>query len=729
MVHSLLIFFQTLPLAIAADPAVESHPNLVENPGFAATGDEFPTAWRDGQQQQQVSLDMETVPPGAERSLRIEITTQYPGRSGEIGQTIRVKPHTRYRIAGWLRGSRSGIAWYQVKRRKGRQELERVDSSKNTEEWTQVSTIFNSGEADNVIVLCRWAQGSKQVGQTARFANVELIEASDLPLEGAHEPVAISTFESIGLYWKPGDGSPDNQCQVSYRASGATSWMEGHDLWFDPNHHEGRPQNSQEYRGSLVHLQPGTEYEIRLRLDETKTERILSARTWDEEFKVKKTVTLPERWEETLQISEGGSAEDGYVVYAPSPGQQSIADARGEYEVNVRVKAPYVIIRGLVLRNAAAHGIELKDVHHVVIEDCDVSGWGRILEDGFGSNGDGAVYGSSPMLEHIVVQRCDFHHPRSHSNSWNEERTLADGRKTSHPMGPQGIMLRKGKGRYVIRHNRIRSDMTRMFNDGMGEFSNFSFAGFPNRDSDIYGNFVSHCRDDGFECEGANMNVRVWNNCTDVCMMSMAGATTSLGPIYFWRNIALRSRYGPTDDLDGTKGGGFLKLGNESTWWTKGRMVVYHNTMYQPESWPGRKDPSGCRAGLICTGETKRQQNLVSRNNIIHCRREQDRAINDPFQYETNDFDYDLIHGKVDAREGSETHGIWAVPQYERTNGSPPGLRPGTPGYDAGCRLPNFNDHFEGSAPDMGAVETGQPFARPSTWPAFPELFQFEDQR
>ena len=51
-----------------------------------------------------------------------------------------------------------------------------------------------------------------------------------------------------------------------------------------------------------------------------------------------------------------------------------------------------------------------------------------------------------------------------------------------------------------------------MFNDSMGEVHNFSYDGFPNRDSDVYGNYISHCWDDGIEIEGANMNVRVWEN-------------------------------------------------------------------------------------------------------------------------------------------------------------------------------------------------------------------------
>ena len=712
---------------LTADPQAARLPNLVANPDFATITDGLPTEWRIGQKTQEVLVNTKDAPQGVEQSLQVKILKEVRGSYGEISQTIRVKRRTRYQLSGWLRGSQWGVGFYQIKRRQGRKELERIDTPWNKADWNRVHVTFDSGEADNVQVLCRWRQDAKQVGQTVAFAQVELIDATDLPAEGIHEPVAISTFESIGLYWKPAGGSPEKRCHLSYRPVGAPDWRTGHPLWFDPNNHEGRPQNSQEYRGSLVHLQPGTEYEIRLQLHGTNIEKTLKARTWDEKFPVKRIVQLPQQWEETLVIREGGSAEEGYVVYAPTPGQTSVGDAQGKHDANIRIEAPYVIVRGLVLRNAGVNGIELKNVHNIVIEDCEVSGWGAVLDDGFGSNGNAAVFGNSPALEQIVVQRCDFHHPRSHSNSWNEERTLSNGEKTFHPMGPQGITLRKGQGRYVIRHNRIHSDRTHMFNDGMGEFANFSFAGFPNRDSDIYANFVANCCDDGYECEGANMNVRIWNNCSNVCMMSLAGAGTSLGPVYFWRNIALRSRYGPTEDWNGTKGGGLLKLGNESAEFTKGRMYFYHNTIYQPLPWPDGGDSSGCRSGIICTGKMKRQQNIVSRNNILQCRRSSDTAINEPFQYENNDFDYDLIFGRVRAREGNEKHGIEGVPQYEPTKGNrPPALRPSSPGFDQGCRLPNFNDDYAGKAPDIGAVEQGKPFPTPSTWPEFPELAKFK---
>jgi hypothetical protein len=79
-----------------------------------------------------------------------------------------------------------------------------------------------------------------------------------------------------------------------------------------------------------------------------------------------------------------------------------------------------------------------------------------------------------------------------------------------------------------------------------------------------------------------------------------------------------------------------------------------------------------------------------------------------PESRQANDFDYDLFNGRIQAREGSEPHGIRGVPIYDPGNGDNEfALAPDSPGYDAGVRIPNFNDDFTGKAPDMGAHEAG----------------------
>lgn len=105
-----------------------------------------------------------------------------------------------------------------------------------------------------------------------------------------------------------------------------------------------------------------------------------------------------------------------------------------------------------------------------------------------------------------MVERNRLHNPRTSASSWKEKH------KTFHPEGPQGVSFMRGQGQYVIRYNEIFGDSTHHFNDSMGAYHNFSYDGFPNRDSDIYGNYIAYVWDDGLEIEGADMNVRVWGN-------------------------------------------------------------------------------------------------------------------------------------------------------------------------------------------------------------------------
>ena len=74
--------------------------------------------------------------------------------------------------------------------------------------------------------------------------------------------------------------------------------------------------------------------------------------------------------------------------------------------------------------------------------------------------------------------------------------------------------------------------------DGIGGGDNFSTAGFPWADSDIYGNRVSEVYDDAIEAEGANRNVRIWGNQLRRVYVAIGNAATVTGPLYVWRNVA-----------------------------------------------------------------------------------------------------------------------------------------------------------------------------------------------
>src|SRR5688572_22136215 len=100
----------------------------------------------------------------------------------------------------------------------------------------------------------------------------------------AAAPTFVPTFQSIGLYWGPEGGSEARAVAVQFREKGNASWREGLPLWFDAR--------NAEYRGSIVELKSGTTYEIRLTLQGGAAESV-TARTWSEELRIKKTVQVP----------------------------------------------------------------------------------------------------------------------------------------------------------------------------------------------------------------------------------------------------------------------------------------------------------------------------------------------------------------------------------------------------------------------------------------------------
>lgn len=532
-------------------------------------------------------------------------------------------------------------------------------------------------------------------------------------------PRAVPTFTSVGLYWRPAEGASDRACTVRFRTAGTEAWRDALPLWFDATDHPAVPEHSREYRGSIVGLEPATTYEIELKLAPDGLRKVLSVRTWDERFKIARTITLPEHLDAPFRLTEGGSEADGYVLYTPAPGRHSSGDAAGRADINLEIAASYVILRGVELRGARRHGIELGAVHHVVIEGCDISGWGENLEDGFGRNLDSAIYHATPdgaprTLRHVVIQNNRLHHPRSNANSWLQPRATRGGNK--HPIGPQGISLVNADGELVIRHNEISSDFAHMFNDAMGEYHNFGFGGFPGHDADVYGNRVSHCWDDGLEIEGANMNVRVWANVIDWTFDGIGCAATSLGPCYLFRNIYLHSRRGPGETASDWHGQYFLKLGADpkDEAFSHGRIYVFHNSVLQPTvAVAGISVAGGADRGLALTARNKHQTQIVSRNNLLWLREDAGAAVYDPQRSDENDFDGDLSNGRVDARPGSEPHGIHVTPQLAAPlDPERPWtlvLKPGTPGHDAALPIANFNETGSVGAPDVGALEAGRP--------------------
>lgn len=124
---------------------------------------------------------------------------------------------------------------------------------------------------------------------------------------------APPTLHCLGLVWDiANDDNRNAVATVEYREAGASAWREGHPFLRIGGHHTGRPGDWHDVRtpdylaGSILGLDPGTEYEVRLTATdpdgiEGKTSRTVRCRTRTEP-----------------REAEGGRV---YHVYAPPSGR------------------------------------------------------------------------------------------------------------------------------------------------------------------------------------------------------------------------------------------------------------------------------------------------------------------------------------------------------------------------------------------------------------------------
>jgi hypothetical protein len=506
---------------------------------------------------------------------------------------------------------------------------------------------------------------------------------------------AVATYECIGLYFK----SPDlGQCDVRFRRDGTSAWQEGYPLVFDPRDNE--------YRGSIVGLQPDTSYSVEITLNGKNHE--LSCKTRTDSFPISKITYLESgNSSKPLVITESGTPE-GYHLITPAKDSKTTVDVRNAENYTCVIDADYVIVRGVEFCNPAIHGLIIKSRHHDnIIEDCHFTFWGRIGGPmSYGNEGgmDSAIY-AERRSGNLTIQRNLIENPRGASNDWD----------TGHPDGPQAISLINSSGGNVIRYNEIRSTEDHGYNDAIGGASNFSFEGSPNRDSDIYGNIIANVWDDAIESEGANMNVRIFNNYIEKTFQDIATACTSKGPLYIFRNVFGQSRQTHQNPL----GGSMIKVGERDEF-GGGRKFVFHNTAIQP-------------GGAFHVFSGSINPNTVTRNNIFDCpgRLTSSREVETPC-----DFDYDLFTG-MDRGIARERHGVRGNPAFVKSYGlefypastttriqwgkvpvqqgdrtvnlTDPVTTAPNPVVDSGVRIPNFNDDYAGKAPDLGAFEMGRP--------------------
>jgi len=505
------------------------------------------------------------------------------------------------------------------------------------------------------------------------------------------KPCTVSTFHNISIYWN----SPNiGTVSLEYRKIGG-SWKKALSLDYKPikslmtysNRYRTVKRNNVvskgNYRGSIVNLEPNTTYEIRVNKNNSK---IVMASTLNEKFKIKEVRTLfngcqdgyKHQNKDTCIVKDSGSQEDGYLVIdgMKKNGTKRLLDLRNQknkYNFDITNKS-YIILRNFKMKGAKLHAIFIKNSHHIVVENCEISEWGD-KNIKYARDGTSAIFSNSNLYA-SVFQRNKIFNPKYSSNSWGEINDYGGSR---HPMGSQAITLTYCvKGNNIIRYNEIYSMNGNYFNDAIGGAQNWSHYGSPGADSDIYGNYIANAYDDAIEAEGGNQNVRIWNNFIEKSYVAIGNAATTVGPLYIWKNVtgeaALVGRAKPYSCTPHREyNGAFLKMGSvnlyldnnykivQKNFWDKNKLTkkistelmqgtihLYNNTILNK----GIEGYGGIGATRTCTEgsfDNRHMRNVISRNNILQVHKGVNSISKTEKKYDssTNDYDYDMISGSV----------------------------------------------------------------------------------
>ena len=223
------------------------------------------------------------------------------------------------------------------------------------------------------------------MGLRLRPSHLVLLAAGSLALSAAEgrgdDPRAIPTFHCLGLYWSPagrvgGQGSPG-----PLSSTGRPGWKPALSMRHNPI--PGTDEDLADYRGSIVHLAPATTYEVELTLAGTTT------------------TATPDRDDLERGLPRRRDGPGGRPRHAPGdhrvghagrlarlrrPGRdhRRAPPARPvHHDRRLLRDPPRLHAQGGRRRPATLPGRRSAPSgstggHDIVIEDCDISDWGRL---------------------------------------------------------------------------------------------------------------------------------------------------------------------------------------------------------------------------------------------------------------------------------------------------------------------------------------------------------------
>lgn len=599
------------------------------------------------------------------------------------------------------------------------------------------------------------------------------------------------TLLNLGFEWAiTGDANRNATVAVQFRAVGETAWRDALPMLRIGGEKVYRRVENLDYTvpdgfaGSILNLQPGTEYECKFQMADpdgvtgesvhtvrvrTRTEprpyqggrtlhvyppdyqgtRIEPSFTgilqayygaglgdwsvvWERRAQPGDTLLVhaglykPERtnyvdpmmapFDGTMWLTLKGTREKPITIKTAGDGEV-IFDGAGNHTLFNVMASEYHIFDGLTFRNTDvalfAGQKEALGAVGLAVKNC------RFESIGFGIWTEYAGSRDFYIADNLFIGRDD----RFRLIGWGGGRWASPGAYGSHLMVSYYAIKVYGPG-HVIAHNAIA-----YFHDALG----ISTYGTPEKDPerqassiDIYNNDFHLLNDDFLETDGGVHNIRVFNNRgVNAAQGGYSSQPVFGGPVYFYRNILYNVPAGVAFKFSAKPAG----------------LFVYHNTLIGEQTVRDPYSNAHWRNNLFLGRDTPNRgimtwANATSAFSTDYNGYRPNRGVATQFAwlapaaggtaYEPKAEEWKTFSSLAAFREatGQEKHGIEVdFDIFERISPPDPAqrhavyhstdldfrLKPGSKAVDAGVAIPTVNDGYTGKAPDLGALESGQP--------------------
>ncbi|MDQ4140465.1 MAG: hypothetical protein M3142_08045 [Bacteroidota bacterium] len=617
------------------------------------------------------------------------------------------------------------------------------------------------------------------------FLCFPLLVKAENPVRPGQLTVEPPTLLNLGFDWSiEGDDNRNATVQVAYRKTNSKAWLEALPLLRIGGERVIRETEFLDYRvpngfaGSILDLEPGTEYECRLTMsdpDGIKGEavQIVKVRTRTEpkaapngrvlhvyplEWKGPKqepsfsglkaayygsglgdwsvvserkvqpgTIILVHAglykadrlnyvephgipFDGTYVLTAKGTADKPIVIRGAGDGE-AVFDGAGAHRLFDVMATSHHIFENLIIRNTdvafAAGQKEVLGATDLTVRNC------RIEDVGIALTTEYAGSKNFYIADNIILGRDDRHQLVGWANP---------GLYAPTPLKSYFAVKVYGSG-HVICHNSVA-----YFHDAI----TVSTYGTPDPAQkavaiDIYNNDIHLMVDDFIESDGGVHNIRVMRNRgVNAAQCGLSAQPIFGGPAYFIRNVLYNI---PT--------GCALKFMSKPA-----GLIVYHNTFISENVNPQTFSNAHFRNNLFLGTDAPQRPIIIFPNATAYSTSDYNgyrlnRASTDQYRWVSPAKEQlrDYTKTVKDAQSfpnlasftkasGQEAHGVeldysiflnLRAPDatkphaiYHSTDFTFQ-LKPKSKAVDAGLKLPNVNNNFKGKAPDLGALEVGEP--------------------